>query len=511
MARAGETVELAERAVTIEALDLVEWDGSEPDRPIAILDVRCSAGTYIRALARDLGAALGSAAYLGALRRTAAGPFSSDDAIDLEVARAAAADGPAGLVPLLRPIDDGLDRFPVVELTIAEVAAVSRGQFIRPEAGFPGDAGTYRLRAPSGALVALADRRRDGPPHARQGPRVQPGRRLMQLVIGVDGLRDADGPIFAVIGVFDGIHLGHRYLLDALGAAAAEREARPTVITFDHHPDEVLTGTAPPLLLDPGERLARLAECGVEVTVVQHFDESVRRTPYDAFVERIRARTRLAGLLMTPDAAFGFERRGTPGALAELGARDDFDVVIVPPFELDGRSVRSSDVRAAIAAGDLVAARELMGRPLVLRGTAHDGALAFAQPMALPPDGAYPCEVDGRPARLELADGAARVSGAGVADGPLEVRRSSPSPSQPGLPQRLGDAALVVLEAGHHEERVAQPVQVRLDERADRLLAGQGHGLALGAATDRPRDVELGRAGRAARAAGSWSVARPRR
>ena len=156
MARAGETVELAERAVTIEALDLVDWDDAEPDRPIAVLDVRCSAGTYIRALARDLGAALGSGAYLGALRRTAAGPFSSDDAIDLEVARAAAADGPAGLVPLLRPIDDGLDRFPVVELTIAEVAAVSRGQFIRPETGFPGDAGTYRLRAPSGALVALA-------------------------------------------------------------------------------------------------------------------------------------------------------------------------------------------------------------------------------------------------------------------------------------------------------------------------------------------------------------------
>ena len=156
MARAGETVEVAERAVTIETLELVDWDGSDPERPIAILDVRCSAGTYIRALARDLGVAVGNAAYLGALRRTAAGPFSADDAIDLEVARAAAADGPAGLVPLLRPIDDGLDRFPAVDLTVAEVAAISRGQAVRPEAGFPPDAGTYRLRAPSGALVALA-------------------------------------------------------------------------------------------------------------------------------------------------------------------------------------------------------------------------------------------------------------------------------------------------------------------------------------------------------------------
>jgi tRNA pseudouridine55 synthase len=156
MARAGETVELAERVVTIEAIDLIDWDASDPERPIAILDVRCSAGTYIRALARDLGAALGSAAYLGALRRTAAGPFTTDDAIALDAVRAAAAEGPAGLVALLRPIDHGLERFPSVDLTGAEVAAVSRGQAIRPESGFPADGGTYRLRAPGGALVALA-------------------------------------------------------------------------------------------------------------------------------------------------------------------------------------------------------------------------------------------------------------------------------------------------------------------------------------------------------------------
>ncbi len=163
MARAGQTVELAERTVTIEALDLVEWDGSDPDRPIAILDVGCSAGTYIRALARDLGETLGSAAYLGALRRTAAGTFQASDAVGLDDVRAAAADGPAGLVPLLRPIDEGLDDFPAVTLSAAEVAAISRGQAIRPATGIPdGTATTFRLQAPSGALVALATPMGDG-------------------------------------------------------------------------------------------------------------------------------------------------------------------------------------------------------------------------------------------------------------------------------------------------------------------------------------------------------------
>ena len=138
----------------------------------------------------------------------------------------------------------------------------------------------------------------------------------------------------------------------------------PTVITFDHHPDEVLTGTAPPLLIHPDERLERLAAAGVEVTVVQHFDEAVRRTTYDAFVATIQARTALAGLLMTPT------RRSASSAAARRMrwprsvARDGFDVVVVPPFTLDGRSVRSSDIRAAIAAGDLRRPSELLGRPV---------------------------------------------------------------------------------------------------------------------------------------------------
>jgi tRNA pseudouridine55 synthase len=156
MARAGETVELAERTVTIDTLEIVDWDDSEPDRPIVVLDVRCTAGTYVRALARDLGERLGSGAYLGALRRTGAGSFRAEDAVNLDVVRAAAAEGPEGLLPLLRPIDDGLDRFPEVLLSGAEVAAVSRGQFVRPDAGFPPAAERYRLRAASGALVAIA-------------------------------------------------------------------------------------------------------------------------------------------------------------------------------------------------------------------------------------------------------------------------------------------------------------------------------------------------------------------
>lgn len=149
VARSGGTPELRPRDVTIDRLDLVDWDGSDPDRPIAILDVECSAGTYVRAIARDLGRALGSAAYLGALVRTASGGFRLDDAVPLDEIRTAAADGPAGLLHLLQPLDAGLERLPRVVLTDAEVAAAARGQFVRPVAGLP------RLARPEDRAIAV--------------------------------------------------------------------------------------------------------------------------------------------------------------------------------------------------------------------------------------------------------------------------------------------------------------------------------------------------------------------
>ena len=163
MARAGETVELAERRVRIESLEIHDWDDRDPARPIAVVDVRCSAGTYVRALARDLGAAVGSAAYLGALVRTESGPFTLEDATALDDVRAAAAEGPDRLAELLLPVDAGLEALPEAVLDAAGVAAVARGQFVRTgeRPGEPYGDGPIRVRDEAGALVAIA-RYQDG-------------------------------------------------------------------------------------------------------------------------------------------------------------------------------------------------------------------------------------------------------------------------------------------------------------------------------------------------------------
>jgi tRNA pseudouridine55 synthase len=150
MARAGEAVDLPSRQVEIKALDLLESDDRDPERPIAVVDVRCSAGTYVRALARDLGTQLGCGAYLGGLLRTASGPFTLDTARSLdEIRDAAAAGGPDGVRGLLLPSDTGLDALPVVPLSSTEIADALQGRFVRPAGGLRG--------APEGEPVRLVD------------------------------------------------------------------------------------------------------------------------------------------------------------------------------------------------------------------------------------------------------------------------------------------------------------------------------------------------------------------
>jgi riboflavin kinase / FMN adenylyltransferase len=223
-------------------------------------------------------------------------------------------------------------------------------------------------------------------------------RASMTVVEGTTALDRSLGRVFAAVGVFDGLHRGHDYLLRELCRAAAQRDARPMVITFDHHPDEILKGAAPPLLCDPDERLDRLAAAGVAITVIETFDRALRETPYDAWVGRIVDRVELAGFLMTPESAFGYNRGGTPETVAGLGRERGFDVAVVPQFTLDGEPVRSSDIRTAIAAGDLATAERLLGRRVSLVGTVEHARretteLAFAMPLALPAAGRYEAAV----------------------------------------------------------------------------------------------------------------------
>ncbi|MDQ3493932.1 MAG: tRNA pseudouridine(55) synthase TruB [Chloroflexota bacterium] len=157
MARHGEKPVLKPRRVEIRSLELLAWDDSEPSRPTAILEVRCSAGTYIRAIARDLGESLGSGAHLAALTRTASGPFSIDEAHSLDRARDVLASGKAA--ELLLPPDVGLEAYPRLELSVDELATLAKGQPVRHRGSSQlssGPSGLLRVVDADGRLAAMA-------------------------------------------------------------------------------------------------------------------------------------------------------------------------------------------------------------------------------------------------------------------------------------------------------------------------------------------------------------------
>ncbi len=163
LARGGEKPELAPRRVTIHALDLVAWDAADAERPMAELEVRCSAGTYVRSLARDLGTQLGCGAYLGALTRTASGPFHIAASHPLERVRAELAAG--NVEALLLAPDSGLEHLPMLQASGPDIEAIARGQIIRVRGQIAGpldpaavldSAAVVRVLADNGKLVAMA-------------------------------------------------------------------------------------------------------------------------------------------------------------------------------------------------------------------------------------------------------------------------------------------------------------------------------------------------------------------
>ena len=230
----------------------------------------------------------------------------------------------------------------------------------------------------------------------------------MDTLLGLGEL-DRGRARVVTIGVFDGLHRGHRAVLERLVREARVMDAAATAVTFDPHPDAVLRGAPPPRLSDPEQLIEGMAALGIDEFVVQPFDESFSRLEPEPFLRLLGAGEGLRAFLMTPDAAFGHRRSGNATTVAEVGERLGFRLVLVTPLLLGGRPVSSSRIREAIGAGRLAEARRLLGRSPSVTGRVVKGAgrgtdlgfptanLAFDEPVALPPDGIYAVRATWRP------------------------------------------------------------------------------------------------------------------
>ncbi len=222
-------------------------------------------------------------------------------------------------------------------------------------------------------------------------------------------------PRVATVGFFDGLHIGHHRLLGDLKAWAAATGSEPAVVTFDRHPQEVLTGRGPIRILSLEHRLLLLAREGIAAALVLSFDRALSQWSAEEFVSRVVVDA-LGGrrLLMGFDSTFGRGKKGTFEHLSAKAGSLRIEVRQAGAERLDGERVSSTLVREAIQAGDLARLERLLGRRFslvgrVLRGDGRGRTIGVPTAnldvlgSALPPSGVYFAEVSRLGGSLEAA------------------------------------------------------------------------------------------------------------
>jgi riboflavin kinase/FMN adenylyltransferase len=181
----------------------------------------------------------------------------------------------------------------------------------------------------------------------------------------------------ATIGAYDGVHLGHRALIQRVRHLAAELGSASAVVTFDQHPARVVRpDSAPRLLTDLEQKLDLLATTGVDYTLVVPFDKARSEESAEDFVVEVLVRClRVRAVLVGHDFHFGHGRRGNVALLQDMGGRHGFEVHGINLIaDSDGAvPVSSTRIRELLAEGDVEGAAVLLDRDHEVRGTAGAG------------------------------------------------------------------------------------------------------------------------------------------
>lgn len=212
------------------------------------------------------------------------------------------------------------------------------------------------------------------------------------------------------VGSFDGVHLGHQYLLNELVEWAKREHAPSLVVTFRRHPRAITLGRDMPSLNSPEQKLRLLYKAGIDSVIMLDFDESIRNLTAERFlVDVIRGSLGARGMLVGFNNRIGKDGEGTFERLHELGLAHGVEVRQSDPLAVSGQAMSSSAIRNHVAAGDFLWARKLLGRPYSIGGVVQHGdkrgrGIGFPtanlplEGLAFPPQGVYGVrlKIDGR-------------------------------------------------------------------------------------------------------------------
>lgn len=208
--------------------------------------------------------------------------------------------------------------------------------------------------------------------------------------------------IYLTLGVFDGIHLGHKKLLACLVKEAADRGRRSLLLTFDPHPRRLLDPQNPLLLLTSlKERLELISEQGVDGVVLLPFNKEVACMSGEDFVRKVLLRLRIEKIFIGHGYRFGREGRGDINLLREMGREHGFKTQGLLPVRRGGDAISSTRIRDALSRGEIEEAKRLLGRFPSRRGRVIPGErrgqilgyptanLDWDRELILPMDGVY--------------------------------------------------------------------------------------------------------------------------
>lgn len=196
----------------------------------------------------------------------------------------------------------------------------------------------------------------------------------MQHVYRLDEA-DLPGPAIVAVGMFDGVHRGHQYLLRRLVETAQREDCIPTVLTFFPHPDLVLGRASGRYYLTTPEQRARLlGDLGVQCVVTHPFNDEVRQIRAADFVDRLVKYLRLGELWVGSDFALGYRREGNVEFLRAQGVAKGFKLEVVELVATDENgTINSASIRAALEAGDIETATRRLGRSYRMEGAVVHG------------------------------------------------------------------------------------------------------------------------------------------
>ncbi len=213
-------------------------------------------------------------------------------------------------------------------------------------------------------------------------------------------------PLALTIGFFDGVHLGHRYLVSELSENAKKRGFASAVLTFRTHPRQVLhSDYIPSLLTTADEKIALLKETGVDYVVMTEFTREISMLTAQDFMRLLHDKLNVCCLMIGYDHRFGHNRSEKFEDYVRFGKEIGIEVIQSSPLVIDGINVSSSVVRNVISEGDVAKAAKLLGREYTLTGTVVKGFqvgrtigyptanIAYDNSRILPKDGAYAVRV----------------------------------------------------------------------------------------------------------------------